>query len=52
MPHDNSATIASGADVNFPQDGPSSGTITRNGPNTFTLAEFGTYLVMSSVSIT
>ena len=53
MPPDNSATIAPGADVNFPQDGPIlSDAITRNGPNTFTLSEIGTYLVMSSVSIT
>ena len=53
MPPDNSATIAPGADVNFPQDGPIlSDAITRNGPNTFTLSEIGTYLIMSSVSIT
>ena len=53
MPPDNSATIAPGADVNFPQDGPIlSDAITRNGPNTFTLSEIGTYLIMYSVSIT
>lgn len=52
MPPDNSATIAPGADVNFPQDGPIlSDAITRNGPNTFTLSEIGTYLIMYSVSI-
>ncbi len=53
MPPDNSVTIAPGADINFPQDGPIlSDAIKRNGPNTFTLSEIGTYLIMYSVSIT
>lgn len=47
MPPDNAATVAPGADVNFPQDGPTSGTtISRTGPSSFNLAAIGTYLVM------
>jgi hypothetical protein len=53
MPNDNSATIAPGTDVSFPQDGPnSSDTIVRNGPNSFSLIEVGTYLIMFQVGIT
>jgi len=53
MPPDNSATVAPGTDVSFPQDGPNSGSgIARSGPGSFTLAEIGTYLVMFQVSVT
>ena len=46
MPGDNSAPIALGEDVNFPQDGESSNTtITRLSDNSFNLAEIGTYRV-------
>ncbi|MGO4693476.1 collagen-like protein [Paenibacillus sp. 2TAB26] len=52
MPPDNAATVAVGADVSFPQDGPTSGTnITRTGATTFNLAAIGTYQVMFQGSI-
>jgi hypothetical protein len=53
MPLDNAATVAPGADVDFPQDGPtSSGGITRLGPDSFNLAEIGIYSVQFQVSVT
>lgn len=53
MPPDNSATVAPGTDVSFPEDGPNSGTdIVRSGPSTFTLAPIGTYQVLFQVSVT
>ncbi len=52
MPPDNAATVAPGTDVDFPQDGPSSGTITRTGPDSFNLAETGTYRVAFDVPVT
>ncbi|MGM0882639.1 MAG: collagen-like protein [Bacillota bacterium] len=53
MPGDNAATVAPGTDVDFPQNGPTSGTaITRSGPDSFNLAEIGTYQVMFQVSVT
>jgi hypothetical protein len=53
MPTDNSATVAPGTDVSFPQDGPTSGTtITRTGPSSFNLAGIGTYQVLFQVSVT
>ena len=53
MPPDNSATVAPGTDVSFPQDGPSSGSgIARSGPSSFNLAEIGTYQVLFQVSAT
>ena len=53
MPPDNSATIAPGTDVSFPQDGPNSGTgIGRTGADAFILPQIGTYLVMFQVSVT
>jgi len=53
MPGDNSATIAPGTDVSFPQDGPNSGTgIARSGPSSFALTEIGTYQVLFDVSVT
>jgi hypothetical protein len=53
MPPDNAATVAVGADVEFPQDGPTSATaITRTGPSTFELADIGVYEVSWQVSVT
>jgi len=52
MPGDNAATVASGTDVDFPQDGPSSGAaITRTSADAFNLSAIGTYLVMFQVSV-
>ena len=51
MPPDNPATVAAGASVSFPQDGPTSGTITRLTPSTFTLPSPGTYEVSFQVSV-
>jgi len=53
MPPDNAATVAPGTDVSFPQDGPNSGSgIARSGPDSFNLAEIGTYQVLFQVSVT
>jgi hypothetical protein len=53
MPGDNSATVAVGADVAFPQNGPtSSSSITRISSSTFNLSAIGTYQVMFQVSVT
>ncbi len=53
MPPDNSATVAPGTDVDFPQDGPNnSENISRTGNDSFSLSEIGTYLVMFQVSVT
>jgi hypothetical protein len=53
MPGDNVATVAAGADVSFPRNGPTSaGGITRIGVSTFNLAAVGTYEVMFQVSVT
>jgi hypothetical protein len=53
MPPDNAATIASGTDVAFPQDGPSSvsGGIFRIGPSSFNLSAIGTYQVIFNASV-
>jgi hypothetical protein len=51
MPSDNTATIAPGEPVDFPQNGPSSGTITRIDSNRFQLSDVGTYMVSWQVSI-
>ena len=52
MPPDNSATVASGTDVSFPQDGPNSGaSITRTGASSFNLSEIGTYQVFFNVPV-
>jgi hypothetical protein len=52
MPPNNTATIAAGADLEFPQDGPtSSTTITRISPSSFNLAEVGSYLVEFQASV-
>ena len=53
MPGDNSATIAPGTDVNFPQDGPNSGSgIARSGPDSFTLADIGIFQILFQASVT
>ena len=53
MPPDNTATVAPGTDVSFPENGPTSGsTIFRTGPSTFNLASIGTYQVLFQVSVT
>lgn len=52
MPPDNAATVAVGADVQFPQNGPTSATtITRVSPSSFNLATVGSYLVQFQVSV-
>src|ERR1700722_912127 len=53
MPPDNAATVAVGAAVSFPQDGPNSGTgvITRVSDTEFQLSSIGTYQVMFQVSV-
>jgi len=52
MPPDNAATVAPDTDVDFPQDGPTSGTtITRVGPDEFNLEEIGVYQVLFQVSV-
>jgi hypothetical protein len=51
MPTDNASTVAAGAPVQFPQDGPSSTTITRLDASTFNLAAIGTYRVSFQVSV-
>jgi len=52
MPPDNGATVAPGAPVQFPQDGPTTGTITRLSASKFVLPSIGTYSVNFSVSVT
>ena len=53
MPGDNGASIAAGADLSFPQNGPTFGTdVIRLGPSSFTLVSVGIYQVMFQVSIT
>jgi len=54
MPGDNPATIAGGSPILFPQNGPTSGAITRQGGASFTtfiLPSIGTYLVQFQASI-
>ena len=52
MPPDNAATVAPGADVSFPQDGPTSGTtITRTSDTEFNLSATGTYQILFQVSV-
>ncbi len=50
-PPDNPATVAPGTAVLFPQDGPTSGTITRVSPDTFNLGAIGTYRVSFAVPV-
>lgn len=54
MPGDNAATVAPGSDVQFPQDGPSSGSglIARSGNHQFILTDIGVYQVLFQVSVT
>lgn len=51
MPGDNTATIAVGAAVEFPQDGPISSGISRSTVSSFTLAAIGQYEVTWQVSV-
>lgn len=51
MPPDNAATVAPGTDVSFPQDGPTTGTIVRTGPSSFSLPTIGSYQVLFQVSV-
>lgn len=52
MPADNADTVAPGTDVDFPQDGPNSGSgIARASASSFTLAEIGTYQIFFQVSV-
>lgn len=52
MPGDNAATVAPDTAVLFPQNGPSSGVITRLNSSMFQLPTIGTYLVQFQVSVT
>jgi hypothetical protein len=56
MPNDNAAPVGAGTPVDFPDDGPKSGTglIARVplSANTFNLAEIGVYQVLFQVSVT
>lgn len=52
MPPDNSAPIAAGSAVDFPQDGGTSGIIVRATSSSFILPTIGTYLVQFQVSVT
>ena len=53
MPTDNPDPIVAGADVSFPQNGPTSATsITRASATSFTLADPGVYQVLFQVSAT
>lgn len=52
MPPDNSATVAPGTDVSFPQDGPiANANISRLGPSSFNLGAIGTYQILFQVSV-
>ena len=53
MPPDNSATVAPGTDVSFPQNGPIANTnIGRLGPSSFNLGPIGAYQILFQVSVT
>lgn len=52
MPPDNAATVGIGTEVQFPQNGPSSGGgIFRTSASTFNLSAIGTYQVLFQVSV-
>lgn len=53
MPKDNATTVAIGGNVDFPQNGLSSGTglIARTSSNTFSLTNIGIYQVLFQVSV-
>ncbi|MEO7255871.1 MAG: hypothetical protein ABIZ83_16685 [Casimicrobium sp.] len=50
MPADNPATVPLGGAVNFPQNGSTSGAITRSSADSFLLPAIGTYQIMFQVS--
>jgi hypothetical protein len=52
MPADNAATVPVFGAVDFPQDGPSSGTVTRLSPSVINIATPGNYQVHFDVSVT
>jgi hypothetical protein len=52
MPGDNTATIAAGSPIEFPQNGPTNGGITRLNAAQFILSDIGLYEVNFEVSIT
>jgi hypothetical protein len=52
MPPDNAATVAAGAPVLFPQNGPTAGGIVRLSSGEFVIPRVGTYSVDFSVSVT
>lgn len=52
MPPDNAATVAAGAPVLFPQNGPTAGGVVRLNLGAFVLPRAGTYSVDFSVSVT
>lgn len=52
MPGDNSATIGAGIPIEFPQDGPSNGVISRINSTQFNLPNIGVYEITFQVSIT
>ncbi len=51
MPPNNASTVAAGAAVSFPQDGPASGDIARAAADTFVLPEAGIYRVDFTVPV-
>ncbi len=52
MPNDNAATVPVGGDVEFPQDGPSTSTVTsRAGTDMFLLDDPGVYRVTVNVPV-
>lgn len=51
MPGDNTATVAAGAAVSFPQNGPTNGIITRSSATQFVIPIVGTYMVSWQVSV-
>ena len=53
MPPDNTSTVAAGADVSFPNDGPNSNSgIERLSATSFNLTNIGSYQVLFQVSVT
>lgn len=53
MPNDNSATVAAGTPVEFPNNGPTNNSnITRLTPSTFNLYSAGIYEIFFQVSVT
>ena len=51
-PPDNSTTVAPGTAVDFPQNGPTDGSIVRTSPSQFLLPNIGTYQVVFQVPVT